>query len=222
MKHHRNLSLTWTLAALALFWAAPAAAHPHIWVDTGIEVIFDAEGRATALRIRWDYDEFYSLLLIEERGLDADHDGTASDAERAALQGFDMQWMEDFAGDTYAASGERPLTLSAPEGWTADYRDGRLTSSHLRRIDPPVTLDHPLRIEVYDPGYYSSYSIAYDPTFTPALPAGCRFDLQRPDPATVDRQLLDLLSRYSPDQDVEADFPAIGREFAEALVLTCG
>lgn len=202
--------------------AAPLAAHPHIWVDAGLEVIFDAEGRASALRIRWDYDEFYSLLLIEERGLDADHDGTASETERAALQGFDMQWIEGFAGDTYLHSGDRAVALGAPEDWTAEYRGGRLQSSHLRRIEPPVTLDRPLRIEVYDPGYYSAYSIAYAPTFTPALPAGCRFDLQKPDPAMVDRQLLEALSRYAPDQDVEADFPAIGAKFAEALVITCG
>ena len=64
--------------------AAPALAHPHMWLDTGIEVIFDAEGRASALRIRWGYDEFSSLVFIEERGLDADHDGTATPAEAAA------------------------------------------------------------------------------------------------------------------------------------------
>jgi ABC-type uncharacterized transport system substrate-binding protein len=209
-------------ACLQILLAAPLAAHPHIWVDAGLEVIFDAEGRASALRIRWDYDEFYSLLLIEERGFDADHDGTASDSERAALQGFDMQWVQGFAGDTYLSSGGQSVALAPPEGWTADYRDGRLRSSHLRRIDPPLTLDRPLRIEVYDPGYYSSYSITYPPIFTPALPAGCRFDLQKPDPATVDQKLLAALSRYASDQDVEADFPAIGAKFAEALVLTCG
>lgn len=207
--------------ALTFLAAAPGLAHPHVWVDTGIEVILDAEGRAAALRIRWDYDEFYSLLIVEERGLDADHDGTATPAEKRALNGFDMKWQEGFAGDTYALSGDTPLVLSPPQDWTADYQGGRLQSTHLRRIDPPVALDRPLTVQIYDPGFYTDYDISFAPVFTPLLPEGCRAEVLAPDPATVDRQLLDALAEYGADQDVEADFPAVGAQFAEELRLTC-
>lgn len=200
----------------------PLAAHPHIWIDTGVEVILDAEGRVSAVRVQWDYDEFYSLLLIEERGLDADHDGTASEAERAALNGFDMNWIAGFEGDTYLRRADQPVTLSAPQDWTADYREGRLRSTHLRRIEPPLPLDQPLTLSVYDPGYYSAYALPQAPRFTPALPEGCDVTLQKPDPATVDQRLLDLLASYGPDQDPEEDFPAVGAQFAHGFVVTCG
>ena len=36
----------------------PALAHPHVFVDTGLEVIFDEQGRATGIRISWTYDEY--------------------------------------------------------------------------------------------------------------------------------------------------------------------
>ena len=76
---------------LCLALATPLGAHPHIFVDTKLEVLVDAEGRLTHLRITWAYDEFYSLLVTEDRGLDPDYDGVLTDAEIASLNGFDMQ-----------------------------------------------------------------------------------------------------------------------------------
>lgn len=215
----RSISLGAALAAAA---ALPLFAHPHMWMETGIEVIFDRQGRAEALRIRWVYDEFASLVFVEERGLDADHDGTATPEEEAALSGFDMAWDPGFPGDTYLLSGGAPVALSGPSDWTAQFRDGRITTSHLRRIDPPLALDKPLQVQVYDPGYYTSYSIAFRPVFTPALPEGCKAQVLAPDPALVDQRLLDALAEYGADADVEADFPKVGAQFAEEVQITCG
>lgn len=210
------------LAGVAALVAPPVLAHPHIWIDAGVEVIFDAKGRATALRLTWVYDDFYSLLLVEERGLDADHDGNATPEETAALQGFDMNWQPGFSGDTYLLSDDAPVALGAPEGWTAAYRGGRLTSTHLRRIEPPVALDKPLKVQVYDPGFYSAYTIASDPVFTPALPAGCTAQVFEPDRDAADERLLAALAEYGADEDVEADFPAVGAAFSEEVRITCG
>lgn len=206
-------------AALA---ATPALAHPHIWIDAGIEVIFDAQGRAEAVRLTWVYDDFYSLLLVEERGLDADHDGNATPEETVALQGFDMNWQAGFAGDSYVLSDEAPVVLGPPADWTAAYQGGRLTSTHLRRIDPPVAMDRPLKVQVYDPGFYSAYTIAYDPKFTPALPEGCAVEVFEPDRDAADERLLAALAEYGADEDVEADFPAVGAAFSEEVRITCG
>ena len=68
------------VTAALLACATPLGAHPHIFVDTGFEVILDAEGRLTHLRITWAYDEFYSLLVTEDRGLDPDYDGVLTPA----------------------------------------------------------------------------------------------------------------------------------------------
>ncbi|MEH7827599.1 DUF1007 family protein [Gemmobacter denitrificans] len=222
----KNLRSVFAACLLALPFCAAltaqsAQAHPHVWVDAGIEVIFDADGRASALRIRWTYDEFYSLVLVEERGQDADHDGTATAAENAALSGFDMNWHADFAGDTYLLAGGQPVALSRPESWTADYRDGRLTSTHVRRIDPPLDPLQGLQVQVYDPGFYTAYTIAFAPVFTPALPKGCSAQVLEPDRSAADQQLLDALAEYGADENLEADFPAIGASFSEEVKITC-
>ncbi len=208
------------LVALLALIAPPAWAHPHVYVDTGVEVIFDAQGRATALRVRWTYDDYYSLLLMGERGMDMDGDGQPTDAERAALQGFDMNWQPGFPGDTYALSGEVPLVLLPPEEATADYLDGRLSSTHLRRFEQPVDMDQPLVVQAYDPGFYTAYSIPYDTILTNA-PQGCAAQTFTPDRDAADQRLLDALAEYGADQDAEVDFPAVGAEFADEVRVTC-
>ncbi len=76
-----------TAAALGLALASPLGAHPHIYIDTDFDLVFDTDGKLTAVRIDWAYDDFYSLLMIEENGLDADGDGTVTPEEmRSQLQ----------------------------------------------------------------------------------------------------------------------------------------
>ena len=207
---------------LGVALAGPAGAHPHMWMDTAIEVQLDATGRAAAVRISWTYDEFSSMALIEERGLDADHDGHSTPEEEAALNGFDMGWDAGFPGDTYVLSGGVAWGLSGPSEWTARHQGGRITTSHLRRIEPPVALDKVLQVQVYDPGFYTAYTIVKRPVVLPALPEGCEAEVLAPDPAEADQRLLDALAEYGADQDVEADFPAIGAQFSEEVRLTCG
>ncbi|GHC44440.1 DUF1007 family protein [Neogemmobacter tilapiae] len=212
------------LPVLALAMAAvplPLLAHPHVFIDSGVEVIFDDQGRATALRISWTYDSFYSLTLIAERGLDPDADGLLDPAEKAALAGFDMNWDAGFPGDTYALLGNQPLTLSGPSDWTADYHSEKLISTHRRDFAAPIPIsDLPLVVQVYDPGYYTAYQITAATILTNA-PPGCSAKIYEPDPAKADQALIDALAEYAPGDDVEIDFPAVGANFADETRLTC-
>jgi ABC-type uncharacterized transport system substrate-binding protein len=207
---------------LTALTCAPAAAHPHVFIDTGIGVVFDAEGKAAALRITWVYDDLYSLLLVGERGLDMDGDGVLTPEETAELSGFDMKWQAGFAGDTYALTGGRALDLSGPQDWTAAYKDGRVQSTHLRRFTEPVMVGaEPLVVQVYDPSYYTSYAITMPPVLT-AAPQGCAAQVFEPDRTAADAVLAAALEEYSGTDGIEADFPAIGAAYAEEVRVTCG
>ncbi len=208
------------LAAGIALVASPVLAHPHVYIDTGIEVLFDAEGRATALRVTWVYDDFFSLMVLQDRGLDPDADGVMTPAEEAALNGFDMEWDADYAGDTYVLAGEVPVALTRPSDWTATYAEGRLTSTHLRRLEAPVDpAAGPLVIQAYDPGFYTAYTIAFDPVLTGRT--GCSAQVFAPDLSEADQQLQAALSEYGADVDLEMEFPAIGAAYADEIRVTC-
>lgn len=199
---------------------APAAAHPHVFIDATIEVIFDAAGRAEALRIGWAYDDLFSLTYLVENGLDPDFDGVLTADEQARLTGFDMGWDADFPGDTYALAGAEPLGLSRPEAVTAGLEGGRLVSSHLRRFATPVALaGRELVVQVYDPSFYTAYTIAAVPVLTGG--AACTVQVFEPDREAADARLQAAIEELSGSADTEAEFPAIGDAYAEEARVTC-
>jgi len=214
-------------ALAALVWAVlaglcgPAVAHPHVFIDTSVEVILDDNDRVTAVRIGWVYDELFSLMVIADRELDRDADGQLSPEEAEGLKGFDMQWIEGYPGDSYALIDGRDLTLGPPEVPTAEW-DGRvIRTTHLRSLPEPVEIGAgTFIVQVYDPGYYTAYFIPFDPVITGGSGA-CSAEVWAPDPEAADQALKDALLEYAPDQDLEADFPAIGRNFAEEVRVTC-
>jgi len=211
--------MRWLAVLLAL--AGPAAAHPHIFIDTGLEVIFDDQGRVAAIRVAWVYDDFYSLTMIQDMQLDADYDGKLTAEEEAKLSGFDMNWDADYEGDLFVLDGEVPVKMGRPRDWTAHYQDGRIISTHLRALEVPVKLGaEPLVIQVYDPGFYTAYTILGTPVLTEAT--GCTVEVFEPDLTEADKQLQAMLQEYTADQSLEQDFPAVGAAYAEEARVTCG
>jgi ABC-type uncharacterized transport system substrate-binding protein len=206
----------------ALLPAAPAAAHPHIFIDTGLEVIFDGQGRAAAVRVAWVYDDFYSLMMLSDRGLDTDGDGKLTDDETAKLNGFDMQWDADYQGDLYVLDGRgAPVAMGRPRDWTVTVQDGRIISTHVRAFDAPLAVGaEPLVLQVYDPGYYTAYTILGTPVLSGSA-EGCSVGVFAPDMTAAQEELQAVLQEYTADMDVEVEFPAVGANFAEEARVTC-
>jgi ABC-type uncharacterized transport system substrate-binding protein len=209
-----------TIIALVTAGAAsPALAHPHIFVDAAVEVVFNDEGRAKGLRLTWTYDDLISLTLLSERGMDADFDGVLTAEELTQLNGFDMNWQPGFLGDTYGLINGNALILSGPSDWTVSYADAKLTTTHYRSFEFAIELDdQPLIVQAYDPGYYTSYAVVS------ARVTGrddCTVELFEPDREAADQILEDALAEYSGTDGAEAEFPAIGSAYAEEARVTC-
>lgn len=199
--------------------AAPAGAHPHVFIDAGVEFRFDDQGRLAALRVVWVYDDLTSLMILSDRGFDGDGDGSLTPEETRRLSGFDMQWDEGFAGDSFLMEGDSPRTLGRPEGWTAEVRSGRIITTHLRALDPPVSAGAaPVVVQIYDPGYYTAYTIAADPVIRGR--DDCTAEVFGPDPAAADAAFHAAMREVS-GLDLEIAFPAIGVHYADEIRLTC-
>lgn len=202
-------------AGLALA-AAPAAAHPHVWIDMRSAVLLDDRGRVTAVRLEWLFDRFYSAFAEED--LDANRDKTVSDAEA-------QRWAETALGNLKSSGffaefvvdgrGYTPSTASAPVG---RWHDGRLSMAFVVALDEPAD---PRRVTV---GYLS-----YDPQFY--------IDIRHVDgaAATVEGAGRDACSasvgRSDPSPEVVASAAALdkdetapsglGRLFADFVKVTC-
>src|SRR5215470_6553842 len=50
---------------ILLLSTAPASAHPHLFIDYTVTVIFD-DTAAQAVRMSWTFDEMYSAMLLHD------------------------------------------------------------------------------------------------------------------------------------------------------------
>ncbi|MGC1505238.1 MAG: DUF1007 family protein [Sulfitobacter sp.] len=203
--------------ALTLLTAAPLAAHPHIFVDTGLDLQFDEAGRLSEVRVTWVYDEFYSLLITEDRGLDPDFDGVLTKAEQADLQGFDMQWTEGFNGDLVIVQDGHFLTLSAPMQATAVYENARITTTHVRQVSQDQMAGSPIEIKPYDPTYYSAYDVTLPVRIKGNSACAKTFDV--PDVQARLQEVSDQLAAM--DEMSDENVPDVGILLATTVRVTC-
>jgi ABC-type uncharacterized transport system substrate-binding protein len=206
--------------AFAVMAATPIAAHPHVFIDTGLELIFDGANQLTHVRVTWKYDALYSLLVTEDMGLDADYDGKLTEAEQTTLTGFDMQWVEDFNGDLEVLSGTEAIELSGPTEATATFDDGQITTTHLRAVLQPLTAADGFIVKPYDATYYT----AYDVTLPLELRGtdSCRARVKMPVMGAELAALREELSKVELDANPEdVGLPNIGAQLAQDVIVTC-
>jgi len=201
----------------------PVAAHPHIFIDTGFELVTDADDALTHIRVTWAYDEYYSLLITEDLGVDADYDGVLTDQDQQALTGFDMNWSVEFNGDLVATLDGVPLILSRPVEPTATLQSGRIITTHLRAVEgKPVLAGRALSLKPYDPEFYSAYEVSLPVTLSKDQPGGCLIEKIAPDNDTTMQVLQDRFAKLGPDENPEqAGLPLIGAKLATEVRISC-
>lgn len=194
--------------------------HPHVFIDTGLEFIVDETGQLTHVRVTWAYDEFYSLLVLEDMKLDQDADGNLTDSEKQFLSGFDAQWVEGYNGDLVVFSDGVPVALSGPLKPAVTTEDGRIVSSHLRAVEGDPVSAAALTAKAYDETFYTAYEVTRPVTVTG--PASCQITRIEPD---IDGQLAQMqafLLTLDADYDLEEnDIPLVGESFATEIFVSC-
>lgn len=211
-----KLSRTGNLGLLALLLSCgSAAAHPHVFIDTGLKVVLAEDGRVAGVEVSWAYDQLYSMLTFEDMGLDDDYDGQLQDNEIAFLNGFDLNWIEGYEGDLYLEAAGQPIILGAPQGRGVVIEDARIVSTHYRPLVEPVNASG-LVLRAYDPTFYT----AYDLTRGISVEGGC---VAKVTPADLNEAytLVEELLYAMPASAAEDNFPEVGAAFADTVVLEC-
>ncbi|SPF78572.1 hypothetical protein ALP8811_02500 [Aliiroseovarius pelagivivens] len=200
--------------------ALPLASHPHVFIDAGANLLFDDAGQLAAVRVFWAYDEFYSLLLVEDNGLDADGDGTPEQAALDAYAGQDVDWAAGFPGDLYLQDKGSDVALLGPVEHGMRYEDGRVISWHIRPLETRVSVGaEPLLVQIYDPTFFVAYDVRLPVTVKG--PEGCTVEHIPADLNAAYDKVESLL--YGPDSVEYSDdsYPEVGDLFADQLLLTC-
>lgn len=210
------------LGALLCAVLAPSArAHPHVWVEMRSHPVFDEQGRFSAVKVEWTFDDAYAQVALD--GLDADGDGAYSQDELELLTRENIDSLKDYDYFIHVkVNGEsvahKPVT-AAGQAW----KDDKLTLNFVFPLAVPVDpRADDVRYRIYDPEFF----VAFDYTghkpvgAIGAVPRGCKLKLE---PVVADDQteqtkaMLATKGRdWKPPE--EEDFGAM---FAQPVDIAC-
>ena len=189
------------------------AAHPHIFIETVLRAVVDEKGTFKGVEVTWTYDDFYSLLLFADMGLDNDADGKLRPDELKQLEGFDLNWVDGYEGDSYAERDGVPVKLGDPETRGLNVENGRITSTHFRAADVPAS---GLVLKIFDPTFYTAYELVGQVE----VDGPCTASIE---PADLDAaySFVEELLYATPASQAADEFPEVGDRFADTVMLSC-
>ncbi len=206
-----------TAVALALLPSTTALAHPHLFVAVDVTVIYEGD-RPTGVQVAWIYDDYFSLLLTTDLGIDLDGDMVLTRAEETILAEAVTTWPADFGGDLEVVQNGAPVTLGPPRDHRMSFDAGIVREVHVRPLMDAA--DAPLRLRVYDPFYYIAYHLNGPVRITGR--EDCTVQITAPDLNTAYSKVEELLyGRAAADVGPDEEFPEVGAEFAEIIDVTC-
>src|SRR5437763_1230438 len=113
------LSIAAALAALASV-AAPASAHPHVWVTMKSELVFAPDGTITGVRHAWTFDDMFSAFATQ--GLEAKKKGEFTREELTPLAEVNVTSLKEYDFFTYAKANGKKVEFNEPApGYYLDF-----------------------------------------------------------------------------------------------------
>lgn len=199
--------------AAILLSAAPASAHPHVFVDSRMEIVGAADGTLRAVRNIWRFDELFSSSVLVD--FDADGDGTLDPDEVAKVAETVRQSIREWDFYTFVTVAGRDVPFAPPPAIRGLWDEGVLTLFFEMAPAEPVDLKPaPVTFTVYDESYFVAFEFIDESRFQLLdLPAACTKSLTQPDPDRSAEEWMAQVSMLKPDQTLPAD----GVNFAQVL-----
>lgn len=204
------------LAFAAVLVAAPARAHPHIWVTMHSELVYAPDGSVTGIRQHWAFDDMFSAFAVQ--GREAKDTGAFSRAELAPLAKTNVESLKEYDYFTFATADGNKAPFGDPlPDYFADYKDSVVTLHFTLPFKTPVKAKL-LKIDIYDATIFVDFSFAKDkPVSLVGAPGACKLDVVPPREMTwAEGKAL---------SDIPADQPntlmAWGAQFANKILVNC-
>lgn len=166
------------LAIAAMSVAAPALAHPHVFVVVKSELVFNKDGLVTGVRHAWTFDEMYSAFATT--GINADGK-PASAAQMQPLAEQNVGDLAEFGYFTVLKAPGQKIEFGKPEAIAMSEDDKKLVTLRFTvPLKKPASAGRALTLQVYDPTYFVSFDFAKDGVSLAAAPSGCSLTLSQP------------------------------------------
>ena len=175
---HRPAACLFAALALLFAGAAPALAHPHVWVTMKSEIVYSPDGMITGVRHAWTFDEMFSTFATQ--GIESKKKGEFTREELKPLAEVNVTSLKEFGFFTFAKAAGKKVPLVDPVDYYLEFNNSMLTLNFTLPVQTPVKAPS-LDVEIYDPDYFVDFSFAEkDPVALNGAPAACKFAVGRP------------------------------------------
>jgi ABC-type uncharacterized transport system substrate-binding protein len=213
----RSFMWKFSIAASALILgAAPAIAHPHVWITARETVVFDDKGRVAAIRNSWVFDEMYSAFATQGLGKDGQ---LPTKEDLAPLAKTNVESLEEFDYFTHAKAEGRKIEFGQPTDYSLEERPDKLVVlTFTLPLKVPVVVGRAFSFQVYDPTYFVAFELEEkDPVSLTSAPQGCSAGVLGANPLLADDKQK-LSEAFFANLSPGADF---GVKLASRIIVAC-
>ncbi|RLD45780.1 MAG: hypothetical protein DRI86_05075 [Bacteroidetes bacterium] len=144
-----------TLSFILIFFgiSSISTAHPHVFINAFLSIDFNDSG-VCGIGVRWDFDEMFTELMLEE--YDADANGIFDDNEKKRLYNEAFVNLKEFGFFTKIFVGNNRVEYSKTENFKAYIKDGQMIYEFYIPLSINISSDSYKLINIcpYDETYY--------------------------------------------------------------------
>lgn len=203
-------------ALLTLAFAAPALAHPHVWVTMHSEVVYAPDGTVTGVRHAWSFDDMFSAFATQ--GYEGKVKGQFTREELAPLAKVNVESLKEYDYFTYATVDGNKVRMTDPlPDYYLSFENQVLTLHFTLPFEKPAKAKR-LNVDIYDPTIFVNFEFPKkDPVALVGAPAGCKLDTLLPREMTY--------AEGKKLSEIPADQPNVsmawGAQFANKILVNC-
>ena len=220
--HYMNTEFINMKPAICFAFLASASAlnaHPHVFIDGGIDFHLDENGMLHKVEVTWLYDKFETLYILSSQGISPTKDGRLNSNDLSVLTSLYENWPPDFDGSVHLKYLEQSIDLNWPQNASVTYSENRLKVKFERELKTKFALtDTPLEIGFYERTYFFDFSITSPPEIIGDT-GNCSASVI---PFEINSQSTEILrdlsylSREETPEDTQ-----IGSKLADRILLIC-
>ena len=203
-------------ALLTLAFAAPAFAHPHVWVTMRSEVVYAPDGTITGVRHAWSFDDMFSAFATQ--GYESKVKGQFTREELAPLAKVTVESLREYDYFTYATVDGNKVKMTEPlPDYYLSFENQVLTLHFTIPFEKPAKAKR-LNVDIYDPTIFVNFEFAKkDAVALANAPAGCKLDTVLPREMTyAEGKKLSEIPADQPNTTM-----AFGAQFANKILVNC-